>query len=146
MMVSSQSAARDDIDRDIIRALRANSRESFVDMGKKMGLSESAIRRRVKNLLDAKAITKFTVEVGESGQTSAIVLASVDSETDTSKVSSKLARLDEVQVVYEITGQYDIAMIIGAPSMGDINRAIDTLRRIRGVTDTNTVIILKKVT
>lgn len=136
----------DSTDREIIRSLKANSRESFVDMGKKMGLSESAIRRRVKNLHDGNIISKFTIELGESDQTSAIVLASVDSATDTSKISARLVKLDEVQVVYEITGQYDIATIISAPNMSDINRAIDTLRKIRGVTDTNTVIILKKIT
>lgn len=136
----------DRIDRDIIRALRANSRESFVDLGKKMGLSESAIRRRVRNLLDAKVISRFTIEMGESDQTSAIVLASLDSATDNSKVAVRLAKMEEVQVVYEITGQYDIAAVIGAPNMADINGAIDALRKIRGVTDTNTVIILNKVT
>lgn len=140
------SVERDKTDQEIIRALGANSRESFVDIGKRMGLSESAIRRRVKNLVDAKIISKFTIEMGESNQTSAIVLASVDSATDTSKISSRLAKLDEVQVVYEITGQYDIATIISATNMGSINMAIDALRKIRGVTDTNTVIILKKIT
>jgi len=136
----------DKIDRDIIRALRANSRESFVDLGKKMGLSESAIRRRVRNLLDAKVISRFTIEMGESNQTSAIVLASLDSATDNSKVAARLAKMEEVQIVYEITGQYDIAAIISASNMADINGAIDALRKIRGVTDTNTVIILNKIT
>ena len=136
----------DKTDREIIRALKSNSRESCVDMGKRMGLSESSIRRRVKSLVDGNTIAKFTIEMGEADQTSAIVLASVDSATDTSKISAKLVNLDEVQVVYEITGQYDIATIISASNMADINGAIDTLRKIRGVTDTNTVIILKKIT
>lgn len=136
----------DKIDNKIIRILKSDSRVSFVDIGKSMGLSESTIRRRVKNLQDGNVISKFTIEMGESNQTSAIVLASVDSATDTSKISAKLSRLDEVQVVYEITGQYDIATIISASNMSDINAAIDTLRKIRGVTDTNTVIILNKTT
>ena len=137
---------KDETDRKIVQALRANARESFVDMGKRLNISESAIRRRVKSMLDGNIISKFTIEMGESDQTSAIVLASVESTTDTSKISAKLSKLEEVQVVYEITGQYDIATIISAPSMGAINGAIDTLRKIRGVTDTNTVIILKKIT
>ena len=136
----------DKIDNKIIQILKSDSRVSFVDMGKSMGLSESTIRRRVKNLQDANIISKFTIEIGESNQTSAIVLASVDSATDISKISAKLSKLDEVQVVYEITGQYDIATIISASNMSDINAAIDTLRKIRGVTDTNTVIILNKIT
>jgi len=43
---------RDKIDEKIIDFLRKNSRESFVDIGKKLKLSESAVRRRVKNLVD----------------------------------------------------------------------------------------------
>lgn len=138
--------ARDEIDRGIIRRLQADSRESFVSIGKSLGITEAAVRRRVKSMVDGGIISRFTVEVGEAGQTSAIVMVSVDSATDTSKISAKLAGLGEVRTAYEITGQYDIAAIISAPSMGEINTAIDTLRKIRGVTDTNTVIILKKIT
>ena len=137
---------RDKVDEKIIEYLKENSRESFVDIGKKLKLSESAVRRRVKNLLGSGAIKKFTLELGEENATSAIVLVSVDSATDTSKVSSKLTKLEGVKTVYEITGQYDITVIISAATIAEINNSIDALRKIPGVVDTNTVIILKKVT
>jgi len=125
--------------------LKEDSRESFVDIGKKLKLSESAVRRRVKNLVDSGTIKKFTLELGEENSTSAIVLVSVDSATDTSKVSLKLAKLDGVKTVYEITGQYDITTIMSATNIAEINSTIDALRKISGVVDTNTVIILKKI-
>ena len=134
---------RDKIDERIIEFLRNDSRESFVDIGKKLKLSESAVRRRVKNLVDNRTIKKFTVEVGDSNSTSAIVLISVDSAMDTSKVSSKITKLEGVKTVYEITGQYDITVIISAPNINDINTCIDALRKIPGVTDSNSVIILR---
>ncbi len=136
---------RDKIDEKIIDFLRKNSRESFVDIGKKLKLSESAVRRRVKNLVDNGTIKKFTVEVGDSNNTSAIVLISVDSAMDTSKVSSKIAKLEGIKTVYEITGQYDITVIISAPSITEINTCIDSLRKIPGVIDSNSVIILRTV-
>ena len=136
---------KDKIDEKIINFLKEDSRESFVDIGKKLKLSESAVRRRVKNLVDSGTIKRFTVEVGEENATSAIVLISVDSATDTSKVSEKLAKLEGVKTVYEITGQYDIITIISATNISEINNSIDALRKIPGVTDTNTVIILRKV-
>ncbi len=136
---------RDKVDEKIIEYLKENSRESFVDIGKKLKLSESAVRRRVKNLLGSGIIKKFTLELGEENATSAIVLVSVDSATDTSKVSSKLTILEGVKTVYEITGQYDITVIISAATIAEINNSIDALRKITGVVDTNTVIILKKV-
>jgi len=136
---------RDKVDEKIIEYLKENSRESFVDIGKKLKLSESAIRRRVKNLLGNGTIKKFTLELGEENATSAIVLVSVDSAMDTSKVSIKLTKLEGVKTVYEITGQYDITVIISAATIAEINNSIDALRKIAGVVDTNTVIILKKV-
>ena len=136
---------KDKVDEKIVEYLKENARESFVDIGKKLKLSESAIRRRVKNLVDSGTIKRFTLEMGEENVTSAIVLVSVDSATDTSKVSIKLAKLEGVKTVYEITGQYDIATIISASNISEINNSIDALRKIQGVIDTNTVIILRKI-
>jgi Lrp/AsnC family transcriptional regulator, leucine-responsive regulatory protein len=137
---------RDKVDEKIIEFLKNDSRESFVDIGKKLKLSESAVRRRVKNLVDNGTIKKFTVELGEENATKAIVLVSVESSMETSKVSSKLTKLEGVKTVYEITGQYDITVVISAPSISEINQSIDALRKIPGVTDTNTVIILRTIT
>jgi DNA-binding Lrp family transcriptional regulator len=136
---------KDKVDEKIIGYLKEDSRESFVDIGKKLKLSESAVRRRVKNLVDSGTIKKFTLELGEENSTSAIVLVSVDSATDTSKVSLKLAKLEGVKTVYEITGQYDITTIMSATNIAEINSTIDALRKIPGVVDTNTVIILRKI-
>ncbi len=136
---------RDKTDERIIEYLQDNSRESFVDIGKKLKLSESAVRRRVKNLVDSGTIKRFTIEEGGQNTTSAIVLISVDSTIDTSKVSSKLTKLNGMKTVYEITGQYDISVIITAPSIAEINSSIDALRKIPGVIDSNTVIILRTI-
>ena len=133
---------RDDTDEKILGFLRDDSRESFVVIGKKLKLSESAVRRRVKNMVGNGVIEKFTIEEQNA---SAIVLVSVDSSIDTSKVSVKLTKLNAVKTVYEITGQYDISVIIKAPNITEINACIDDLRKIPGVIDTNTVIILRTI-
>ena len=133
---------RDNTDEKILGFLRDDSRESFVVIGKKLKLSESAVRRRVKNMVGNGVIEKFTIEEQNA---SAIVLISVDSSIDTSKVSVKLTKLNAVKTVYEITGQYDISVIIKAPNITEINACIDDLRKISGVIDTNTVIILRTI-
>ena len=135
---------RDNTDEKILGFLRDDSRGSFVEIGKKLKLSESAVRRRVKNMVDSGAITKFTVEEG-GDQPEALVLVSADSSIDTSKVSLKLTKLDGIKKIYEITGQYDICVIVQASTINEINACIDDLRKTSGVTDTNTVIILKTV-
>ena len=137
------SAKVDETDEKIIRILQADSRKAFVEIASEIGLSESAVRRRVKNLVDRMIIKRFTIELGATDKTSAITLISVASTADTSAVSNQLMNLNGVKVVYEITGQYDIAAIIAAPAIADINKCIDDIRKTEGVSDTDTVIIVK---
>ena len=133
----------DSFDEKIIKILHNDARKPFVEIANTIGLSESAVRRRVKNLIDNNIIKKFTIEINNSEKTSAITLISVASSSDTSTVTSKLLNLEGVDIIYEITGQYDIAAIISAPAISEINSYIDEVRKIEGVSDTNTVIILK---
>ncbi|HEX2124570.1 MAG TPA: HTH-type transcriptional regulator LysM [Nitrososphaeraceae archaeon] len=135
----------DSVDDKIIRILQSDSRKSFVEIADEIRLSESAVRRRVKNLIDNGIIKRFTIELYAGNKTSAITLISVSSTADTSIVSSNLMKLNGVEVIYEITGQYDIAAIIAAPTIAEINQYIDDVRKIEGVSDTNTVIILKTI-
>lgn len=135
----------DEANEAILAMLKDNSRRSFVDIGADLGISESAVRRRVKLMVDGGLIRRFTLETGERGTASAIVLASVGSGSETSEVAARLLELPGAEIIYEITGQYDIMAIITAPSIGEINSSIDGLRKVEGVTNTNTVIILRKV-
>jgi Lrp/AsnC family transcriptional regulator, regulator for asnA, asnC and gidA len=135
-----------EFDQRILEILRMDSRKSFVDIGKELGLSESAIRRRIKNLIDDGSISRFTIEENTTGKTSAITLLSVSSTTGTNSVASKLQGTAGVKVIYEITGQYDIAVILSANSITEINSSIDDIRKIEGVSDTDTVIILRTLT
>jgi Lrp/AsnC family transcriptional regulator for asnA, asnC and gidA len=137
------SSGLNSIDEKILDILQADSRKPFVDIATEIGLSESAVRRRVKNLLDSETIKRFTIELNTTNRTSAITLISVASTADSSAVSKDLMNLKGVEIIYEITGQYDIAAIISASSVIEINRCIDEVRKIEGVSDTNTVIVLK---
>lgn len=135
-----------EFDQRILEILRVDSRKSFVEIGKELGLSESAVRRRMKNLIDDGSISRFTIEENSDKKTSAITLLSVSSATDTNSVVSKLQTIKGVKVIYEITGQYDIAVILSSGSINEINSSIDDIRRIEGVSDTDTVIILRTLT
>jgi Lrp/AsnC family transcriptional regulator, regulator for asnA, asnC and gidA len=139
------SDSQDSIDEKIVKILQEDARKSFVDIAYEIGYSESAVRRRIKNMMRNGFITKFTIATQSADKTSAIALISVSSTSDTSIVSTNLKKLPGVQTIYEITGQYDIAAIISSPSIAEINRCIDDVRRTDGVVDTNTVIILRTI-
>jgi DNA-binding Lrp family transcriptional regulator len=133
----------DEKDRGIIEILKEDARRSFVDIAKAVSLSEPAVRRRVKNMVDGGVIRRFTVETDVGQVASAITLISVNPSVPTADISARLLKMEGVDVVYEITGQYDIAVIVSGSNIANINRSIDDIRRLDGVGNTNTVIILK---
>ena len=132
----------DETDCIILNILEENGRESLANIAKDAGMSTAAVGRRIRKMVDSGVIRKFTIERNEAG---AIVLVSVDSEHDTAQISEILSQSLGIKTVYEITGQYDIACIIRAAAIPEINDRIDELRRTPGVADTNTVIILRRV-
>lgn len=139
------SKSLDQVDEKILSILREDSRTSFVEIAKVVSLSEAAIRRRVANLIKAGVISKFTIETNTGPQANAISLLSVNPSFPTSEISGKLRKMNGVDSIYEITGEYDIAVIVSGSNIAEINGTIDEIRKLSGIDDTNTVVVLKVV-
>ena len=133
----------DDVDKAIIEILKHDGRATYSNIGKRIGLSEGAVRKRIKALVEAGAIRHFTVKVGLAEGAEAIALLSVNPSLPTSDVSKALKELANVETVYEITGEYDIAVIISGFNITEVNECLEKIRRLVGVSDTNTMIILR---
>ncbi len=54
----------DDTDKQIIKLLKEDARAGYGEIGAKVGLSEGAVRKRIKTLSDQGIIRKFTVKIG----------------------------------------------------------------------------------
>lgn len=144
-MVGMVSIQLDDSDKKIISVLKENSRQSFVEIGKEVRLSEAAVRRRVKRLSDSGYLKRFTVELDQSMGAKALTFIAVSPTVPIPEVSKFLKKLVGVEGVYEITGEYDILSNISGQNITEVNKCIDEIRRINGVSNTNTIIILKSI-
>jgi Lrp/AsnC family leucine-responsive transcriptional regulator len=96
----------DETDKRIIAMLLKNSRVSYVDLGKELGLSRVAARERVKNLLDKGIIQDFTITLNleRMGQQ---VSAFFNIEVEPfylEAIAEKLARDPNVVSIYQMTG------------------------------------------
>jgi len=133
----------DGLDEQIHEILKKNSRTSFVEIAEEVNLSEAAIRRRIQNLLNEGTIKRFTIDQTTRKLSSALVLVVVKPGTATSTISGKIRAIQTVQKVYEITGQYEIGVILGASTTDGIRSTIEEIRTLDGVEDTCTSIILR---
>jgi len=134
-----------ELDYKIIELLRKNSRMTYQEMGKTLGLSEGAIRRRVKKLIENKIIKQFTIKVDLGQRVRAMSMISVSPGYSTPSVTEKLSKLEGVEEVYEVTGEYDAVAIIAVRSVNELNKCIEDVRKTEGVRNTNTMIILRVV-
>jgi DNA-binding Lrp family transcriptional regulator len=133
----------DEIDKEIIRILKRDGRATYNEVGKKVGLSEGAVRKRIKDLVSSGIIKKFTLKLALSEGAEAIALVSVKPSIPTSEISGELLKIPNVETVYEVTGEYDIAIMISAMNIAEVNECIEKIRKIDGIIKTNTMIILR---
>ena len=96
-------------------------------------------------MIKNQVIKRFTIEVDTGQGASALALLSISPNTPAPRVARELKTVRGVDVVHEITGQYDICVLITAPNIGEINRSVDDIRAVDGVATTNTVIILRSI-
>ena len=134
----------DDVDRKILEILREDARIANEALGKKVGLSEPAARRRVANLVTRGVIRRFTVDVEEGGAVQAIVFVTMLPSAASEKIVRELMRAPGVTGLFEISGDTDLVVRLAASDMDELNSRIDTLRHHPEITATRTNMVLKK--
>ncbi len=129
----------------ILGILRGDSRTPNTGIAQKLNLSESAVRRRIANLLSNGRILRFTVEVDDRELASALTWVSVNPAVPTSQVSQRVRGVKGVEAVYETAGQFDVAALVKGADIVEVNRTVEGIRRIEGVVNTNTTMVMRTI-
>lgn len=130
--------AMDDTDLKIIGILKKNSRTSNVEIASVLGITEGAIRRRIENLKKGGIIQRFTIETARTGIEGFVLVKSMARKTK--DITKKMGRFSDR--IYELSGEYDIAAMIWAPTVEELNSKVDKIRKFDGLLETNTLIRL----
>jgi len=127
----------DEIDVKILEILTKDARTKYVKMAKLVGLTEGAIRKRIKKMQEDGVIRKFTIET--TSEVEAVVLVKTD-PTRTRDVALKMKEISDK--VFEVSGDYDVAALIHANAIEELNEKVDKIRAFPTVLNTNTLIKL----
>mgnify|MGYP000153290286 CR=1 FL=1 len=133
----------DEVDRKILAMLKENSRTTFTKIAQEVNLSEAAVRKRVERMLSEGIIKKFTLEMDTGDKLKAIILISVQPSRPNPQVAQEVRNIEGVDLVLEVAGEVDIIVIVSGSSMQEVNRYIDEIRRIEGLSKTNSMIVLR---
>ena len=132
----------DDLDRKILLELEKNSRLSNIKMGEKLRISEGTVRNRVQKLVDNEIIEKFTLELNPKEGFCAFILVSMNPNKSCRELISKIKAVPGVKKVYELAGKIDLLVKMVNSSTGEFNNAIDKLRQLDGVKETESLVVL----
>lgn len=131
----------DDLDRRILNILRRDSRTPYTAIADQVGTSEGTVRNRVDRMTEEGIIERFTVAT-RTGNVKAMIEVSVGVDVDTSVVSDRLAEWDQVDFVWQVSGEADVVLVVDAVDTDSINDLITRARKLDEVNDTKTRLIL----
>jgi len=137
----------DDIDLRIIKLLQEDSRLSFNKVANRLGISVGTAYNRIKNLGEKDVLMGYTVRVDpiKLGFAVTAVLFVQAEGTHLVEVEEDIAKIDNVISVYDITGDFDIAVIVRFRDRTGLNAFIKNLLAMPYVKRTVTSIVLNVV-
>lgn len=138
----------DETDSAILRLLKIDSRMSFIEMSRRLGVSDATIQFRVRRLKERGIIKKFTIAIDPDVigySVAAIMLLQIDADKhDVAKIA--LSKIPEISEVYSVLGEHDLFIKVWSRSLEEINNIInDKIRSIDGVKDILEIVVVERV-
>jgi DNA-binding Lrp family transcriptional regulator len=138
----------DDIDGNIVSALRSNARASFAEIGLSVGLSAPAVTRRVDKLRANGVLTGFTAVVDPSAlgwTTEAYVELYCQGQTSPAAIKAAVARHPEVVDACTVSGEADALIHVMAADMRHFEEVLERIGAEKFVVRTKSVVVLSRL-
>jgi Lrp/AsnC family leucine-responsive transcriptional regulator len=135
----------DEIDTKIVGLLVKDGRRTLSDIGKAVGLSAPAVKRRLDRLEEDGVILGYTALLDHSKlgrPIEAFTELRFAGKTKVADIAGVASGLAEVEAVHTIAGDPDALVHMRVRDVADLTRVIDALRRTGKVTGTKTLIVL----
>ncbi|ERG92699.1 MAG: transcriptional regulator [Haloquadratum walsbyi J07HQW1] len=131
----------DNLDRRILDILRRDARTPYTEIAAQVGTSEGTVRNRVDRLTEEGIIERFTIST-RTGNIKAMIEISVKVNVDTTSLSETMATWEQVDFVWQVSGEEDVVLIVDAADTRAVNQLITRARERDEVKNTKTRLIL----
>jgi len=144
MTDTAEPMALDDVDKQLIEALQHDGRRPYTQLAGEVGLSEAAVRQRVRRLVDAGVtqIVGVTDPLRLGFRRMAMVGIRIDG--DVRGAADAVAALPEVDYLVIVAGSYDLLVEVVCEDDDRLLELLnDKIRKVPGVASTDTFTYLK---
>ncbi len=146
-MKSESLQKLDEIDRKILKLIIDDSRRSFREIAETLGIAVGTAFNRIKRLEESQVIKAYTALLDYTkigyGLTALILMQAEGEHLE--KVEAEAAKLEAVTCVYDVTGDFDIAIIARFKNSSELNTFIKSMLKNPHVRRTVTNVVLNVV-
>ncbi|PYE90533.1 AsnC family transcriptional regulator [Phyllobacterium leguminum] len=133
-----------DADHQLLALLRENARASTAELARRLGVSRTTVQSRIERLEHRGVIKGYTVRLApehERNLVKAHVLVTALPKL-APRVESALRGMMAVRTLHSVSGNFDMIVIIEAPSIRELDVVLDAIGALEGVERTMSSIIL----
>lgn len=131
---------------ELLHLLEENGRARFVELAKRLGTSEAAVRKRVKWLEDEGVIAKYSIELDP--KKAGVVLAHIGVDVAPEayiSIRELIKEWSEVREAWSATGDHMLVLLCRFVSSGELATFVKRVEQTPGVTRTCPMILLERI-
>ncbi|TAW58757.1 Lrp/AsnC family transcriptional regulator [Rhizobium ruizarguesonis] len=135
----------DDLDTELLSALRHNARISVSSLAATTGASRATVAARIDRLVASGTIVGFTIRTGHETRSAgvrAIVMIEVLGKL-ADRVADQLRGLPQVRALHSTNGKWDFVAELEDRHLAAFDETLRRIRLINGINSTETNILLK---
>ncbi len=147
-MPTDESPVIDDIDRNIIGAVRDDGRVSITNLADRVGLSTSATSERLRRLETHGVILGYHAEVSPDvlGRSlDAVIGVRAQPGADRNDIERWIGQQPSVVEAVHLTGPHDYMLRLRCRSTAELDDVLMDMKKTGGVADTETKIVLRSL-
>jgi DNA-binding Lrp family transcriptional regulator len=130
-------------DEELLALLKLNAREPVASLARKLGVSRSTIQDRLHRLESQGVIAGYSVRLTEQAEKGIRAYVTIEAEPRrAADVARALQKLPQIETLHTVSGKFDLVAFASARTTEEMDRMLDQIGSIQGVTGTESAMIL----
>ena len=134
----------DELDRQMVSALRHNGRASVSDLAALLKVTRATVRARLDRLHETGDIVGYTVVLKEDvarDPVRALMMIGIEGR-GTDRILRQLSGLPQVRAVHSTNGRWDVIAELGTETLEALDNVLSRIRKFDGVMSSETSLLL----
>lgn len=135
----------DDVDRQLVEALRENARATYAELARLVRLSAPSVHERVRRLEEHGVITGYHAAIAPLALglgVTALVSVYLTDSGEHDEVADALRAVAEVEDCWSVAGDEAFVVKVRVPDVDALEHTLGAIRRAHGIARTRTTVVL----